>query len=261
MSEQLAVTVSGVGEPLFILHGLFGASDNLGRVSKELESSFEVWRIDLRNHGLSFHSSEMNYSLMVEDVRKCMEDHDIKSAHFLGHSMGGKVAMQLALSYPESVKSLIVADIAPVKYPPHHQEIMKGLQSLDLKIVSDRKEADKCLAAHIENAGVRQFLLKSLIFSKNQPPVWRFNLEAIIEHYDDILDACDAEQPYRGKTLFIAGGLSDYIKPDYKDAILRLFPDASLKVIPQTSHWLHAEKPLVFAGICHRFLKDQKEDG
>lgn len=257
MSEQLlAASVRGKGQAVILLHGLFGSSDNLGRVATELEKDYEVWRIDLRNHGNSFHSNEMTYPLMVEDVNRTMIAHEIERAHFIGHSMGGKVAMQFALTYPEKVKSLIVADIAPVRYPAHHQAILQGLESLDLTEVKTRKMADELLAKYIDIPGVRQFLIKSLDFSTKGYAKWKFNLKAIFEHYHEILDACYSDKPFTGKTLFIAGGLSDYIKPEYRNETLALFPNTELKIIPETSHWLHAEKPGIFIGLCKRSLNE-----
>ena len=257
MSEQiLAASVRGDGQAVILLHGLFGSSDNLCRVAAELEKEFQVWQIDLRNHGSSFHSDEMNYPLMVEDLNRTMKVHGIERAHFIGHSMGGKVAMQFALTYSEKILTLIVADIAPVRYPAHHQAIFKGLESLDLMEVKNRKMADAMLAEYIDVPGVRQFLIKSLDLSDKDHAKWRFNLRAILEHYNEILDACYSEKPFYGRTLFIAGGLSDYIKPEYREETLALFPKTELKIIPDTSHWLHAEKPGVFIGICKRCLHE-----
>ena len=252
----LSISVKGEGTPVIILHGLFGSSDNLARVASELEKDYQVYRVDLRNHGDSFHHKEMNYHLMAEDLKLTMDHCGISSASFLGHSMGGKVAMAFALKYPSSVQKLIVADIAPVTYKPHHQTILKALKSVPLDKVTNRREADDYLAKYIDEPGVRQFLLKSLAFSKQSLPTWKFNLSAILENYDSILSGNDFSQKFNGDTLFIAGGKSDYIKPEYKQRIMALFPKAQLKIIPEASHWLHAEKPLVFISICQRFLEE-----
>jgi esterase len=256
-SELLSVSVKGEGKPVIILHGLFGSSDNLARVAIELEKNYTVYRIDLRNHGNSFHDDEMNYSIMVDDLKKTMDHYKIVRANLIGHSMGGKVAMAFALTYPSSMQKLIVADIAPVTYSPHHTAILKGLNSLPLESVVNRKEADRYLAEHIEEPGVRQFLLKSLDFSDKNSAVWKFNLSAILKNYDNILSGNDFFGQFEGETLFIAGGKSDYIKSDYKEKIITLFPKAQLKIIPETSHWLHAEKPRVFISICQRFLEEK----
>jgi esterase len=260
-AELLSVSMKGEGEAVIILHGLFGSSDNLSRVATELEKDYQVFRVDLRNHGNSFHHNEMNYSVMVEDVKKSMHYYEVDSAHFIGHSMGGKVAMAFALNYPEKVKKLLVADIAPVTYQPHHQAILKALSALPLESVSNRKEADEYLSRYIEEPGIRQFLLKSLDFSRKQILVWKFNLSTILKNYDNILKGIDSSQQFKGNTLFVAGGKSDYIKPEYKQKTMALFPNAKLKIIPEASHWLHAEKPRMFISICQRFLGEKINKG
>lgn len=258
MNQQiLSSSVKGEGQAVIILHGLFGSSDNLSRVATELEKYYRVYRIDLRNHGNSFHHKEMNYDLMVEDLSVCMDNLGIEKAHLIGHSMGGKVAMLFSLQHPEKVDKLIVADIAPVTYEPHHKQILQGLQAIPLNEISSRKMADDHLAKFIDEPGVRQFLLKSLAFTKGEQVKWKFNLSAILENYANILSGIEAPKPFNGKTLFIAGGLSDYIKPEYKQKTMMLFPNTQLKIIPETSHWLHAEKPRIFIGICQRFLEEQ----
>lgn len=256
-SELLSVFVKGEGLPVFILHGLFGSSDNLARIAIELEKTYQVYRVDLRNHGNSFHHPEMTYSLMLEDIKKLMLHFNIESASFIGHSMGGKVAMAFALNYPKMVQKLIIADIAPVTYPAHHQTILTALKSVPLERVSNRREAEEFLAKYIEESGVRQFLLKSLDFSNKHVAAWKFNLSAILKNYDNIVSGNDVTQVFEGETLFIAGGNSDYIKPEYKQETMALFPNAQLKIIPETSHWLHAEKPKIFIGICQRFLEQK----
>lgn len=256
-SQLLATNIKGAGSAVIILHGLFGSSDNLTRVALELAKEYRVFSMDLRNHGNSFHSQEMNYSLMVEDVKRCMDFHGIESAYFLGHSMGGKVAMLFALHYPQRVLKLIVADIAPVEYSPHHETILEALNAVPLDLVKNRKVADEYLKGYIEELGVRQFLLKSLDFSNNEVVKWKFNLRVISENYREILKGQDVDEQYEGKVMFIAGGNSEYIKPEHKDTILKLFPKAQLKIIPETGHWLHAEKPGVFIGICQRFIKEK----
>ena len=256
-SELLSTSIKGEGSPIIILHGLFGSADNLARVSTELEKNFQVIRVDLRNHGNSFHHTNMSYPIMVADIKRVMAHYNIERAHFIGHSMGGKVAMEFALSYPEQVIKLIVADIAPVKYPPHHQKILEGLTSIPLSLISNRKQADEYLANYIYEPGVRQFLLKSLNISPNQKTSWKFNLSAILKNYESILNGDDTSRVFEGKTLFVAGGNSDYIKPEYKTKTMKLFPKALLKIIPETSHWLHAEKPKVFISICQRFLEEK----
>jgi esterase len=251
---KLAAKVKGQGYPLIVLHGLFGSSDNLGRVASELSKDYQVHSIDLRNHGDSFHTEEMSYDLMAGDVVAYMDEQGLDRVSLLGHSMGGKVAMKIALIYSERVSKLIVADIAPVTYSAHHNEIFKGLLAVDFKQDTTRAAVDKCLAIYINTIGVRQFLMKNLVQRKQGGFGWKMNLSAIHKNYSKILEGLSYNEPYLGKVLFIGGGLSDYIKPAYKQQTLNLFPNTDMKIIPETSHWLHAEKPRIFIGICQRFL-------
>jgi esterase len=239
---------------VFVLHGLFAASDNLLRLGKELANSFNVYLIDLRNHGESPHSSIMDYPSMAQDLIDLMDDLSLASCAFVGHSMGGKVAMQVALNFPERVDRLIVADIAPVKYLPGHEQIIQGLEFLAKVPPSSRAQADQALADYVDDESVRQFLIKNLRKSPSSHGLaWRFNLDAITEHYSDILSA-PSGIPFQKPTLFIAGEHSDYIKLEHREVVLRLFPKASMKVIQGTTHWLHAQKPSVFNAQCVRFL-------
>ena len=238
-----------------ILHGLFAASDNLQTLGKALSEHYRVHLLDLRNHGQSPQASELNYGVMAQDVIEYLDDQKIEQAALIGHSMGGKTAMQVALNYPHRVKGLIVADIAPVRYDPGHEHILEGLQALEQTPVTSRKMADETLSQWIDEWGVRQFLIKSLRRADDGSPglVWRFNYDAIKKNYLEILSAPQGDR-YDGPVLFIAGARSDYILPEHKDQTLRLFPHAQLKIIPDTSHWLHAEKPEVFNAMCVRFL-------
>ncbi|MCH2158135.1 MAG: alpha/beta fold hydrolase [Oleiphilaceae bacterium] len=244
-----------VNKHVVILHGLFAASDNLLRLGKHLAEGYTVHLLDLRNHGNSFHVTDMNYLLMANDVNEYLTHQNINSVALIGHSMGGKTAMQYALSYPDTVEALIVADIAPVEYKPAHVQILKGLEYLANYPPANRQEADTALNKFVEDVGVRQFLIKNLkaVGEESKKLGWRFNLNAIQSNYYNVLAAPVGEE-FNGPTLFIAGALSDYIAPEYRDITTKLFPHAQLKVIPDTSHWLHAEKPQVFNALCERFL-------
>jgi len=255
MDFNLYSNIKGEGETLILLHGLFGSADNLGRIATELSNDFKVHALDLRNHGQSFHSDEMDYALMAQDVINYMDFNTIESACFIGHSMGGKVAMTLALEFPERVRKLIVADISPVTYPAHHNEIFSGLLAINLVRDKTRNAADKVLAEYVGEKGVRQFLLKNLQTVVEGGLKWRVNLDAIYDNYKNILQGMKDDKVYKGSVLFIAGALSDYIKPEYKEKTLNLFPNTQMKVIPEATHWLHAEKPRIFIGICKRFLE------
>jgi len=255
MNSKLYSTIKGQGEVIILLHGLFGSSDNLGRIATELAKSYEVHSLDLRNHGKSAHSELMTYELMAQDVIHYMDQCSIDRAHILGHSMGGKVAMTLALQFSDRIGKLVVADIAPVTYEPHHNQIFKGLLALDLEQIQTRKQADQALAAYVTEKGIRQFLLKNLDMTSNGRFVWKMNLSAINGNYENILKGMPLGNHFDGKVIFIAGALSNYIKPDYREKTLSLFPNTEMKIIPETTHWLHAEKPRIFASICMRFLE------
>lgn len=261
MSVELNHRISGEGEPLILLHGLFGSLENLGGVARRLEDNWQIHALDQRNHGSSPHTATMDYPAMAADVVAYLDAKGIDKACILGHSMGGKVAMQVALSHPERVQAVIVADIAPVSYHPRHDAVLDGMKNLDLRGVKSRKEADARLAEFVEIAGVRQFLLKNLerIPADAQTDDdlifrWRLNLPVIDACYQNLADAPDGKGPYEGPVLFIKGADSAYIQEKHQDTIRRLFPKAELKVIEGTGHWLHAEKADAFAALCRDFL-------
>lgn len=255
MNTDLYVRVRGEGQPLLLLHGLFGSSDNLGSIATALAKRYQTHAIDLRNHGKSFHNSAMTYELMASDVLAYMDEQGFDQVIVLGHSMGGKVAMTLTLAYPDRVRALLVADIAPVRYLPHHREIFKALFDLYETPVSSRKQADQCLSRYIEEVGIRQFLLKNLLPLPGGGFSLKINLPAIFANYEHIMAGQKSDQAFTRAVLFIAGESSDYIKAEHKEEIIGLFPNASMRVIPGASHWLHAEKPEIFISICERFLK------
>lgn len=249
----LHTDITGQGTPLLLIHGLFGSGENLGMIARLLAERFRVINVDLRNHGRSDHSAELSYPLMAADVAKTMDMLGIPTAAVLGHSMGGKVAMQLALSQPDRVSKLVLADISPVVSQARHLGILDALNRVDLATLTDRKDADRQLQNGINDAGTRAFLLKSLL-KTDQGFQWRFNLTALTRQYQQVLAAPDATGPYTGPVLFIKGGDSDYLLPEHQGQILQLFPSAKAKVIAGTGHWLHAEKPAAFAKITADFL-------
>lgn len=250
---ELAASVKGEGAPLILLHGLFGAGDTLGGIRRRMMPDYQVHSLDLRNHGDSPHTETMSYPEMAADVLAYMDRAGLGAASLLGHSMGGKVAMEIALMAPERVTRLIVADIAPVAYAPHHDNIEQALRTLEPSRVSSRREADSVLAEFIEERGVRQFLLTNLVPADGGFR-WRMNVAGILACYEQIMAGPHASGVYVGPTLFIRGGESDYIQAKHRDAVMGYFPHAELKVIPEAGHWLHAEKPELFARICQRFL-------
>lgn len=262
MSVELNHRITGGGTPLILLHGLFGSQDNLGGIARRLEDEWQVHALDQRNHGTSPHTETMDYPAMADDVLAYMDARGLEKAAILGHSMGGKTAMQVALRAPERVDRLIVADIAPVSYQSRHDAILEGLSSLDLHAVTSRQEADQALAEHVEMPQVRQFLLKNLERvpaderrEGEQVFRWRINLPVIEACYPKLALAPEGELPFEGPVLFLKGAESAYIQEKHRDEIRRLFPAAELRIIEGTGHWLHAEKADTFAALCRRFLK------
>ena len=245
----------GQGDPIIILHGLFGTSDNWQTLAKKLAKNYSVYILDLRNHGRSSHNDEFNYKVMAEDLRDFMESHWIYSARIIGHSMGGKVAMQFALEHPDMVEKLVVVDIANETYEGGHEVIFNALLSLDLEKTSSRKEADAFLQSQIEEYGVRQFLLKNLTRSKAGKYVWKMNLPVIHQNYQTILSKIDGEEVFEGATLFIKGGLSKYLTETNFDTTKHFFPNAKLETVDNVGHWVHAEAPKELLEILEKFLK------
>lgn len=245
--------IRGEGQPIVLIHGLFGSLENLGMVAKPLSEDYQVISVDVRNHGNSFHENSMAFEELATDVINVLEHLTIERSHFLGHSMGGKIAMQIALLYPEKVNKLIVADIAPVHYPPHHQKILDGLLALNFSTLESRKAADEQLAQYVEELGVRQFLLRNLT-TKGGQLSFKCNLPFIAHCYPQIMSAFDSHLQFSGETLFIKGGNSDYITSEHREIIGQHFPKSKAKIMAGVGHWLHAEKPTAFTKIVKDFL-------
>ncbi len=254
MAKLLNYQQLGNGKDIILIHGLFGRLENLNMVAKALSESYHVTSVDVRNHGDSFHDNVMDYPSMAQDVVELMQHLAINSAIVLGHSMGGKIAMELALTMPERVEKLIVADIAPVEYPPHHREIIAGLKSIDLTAVSKRKDADNQLSKYVDNIGVRQFLLGNLS-NENGQYSFKCNIDNIAKNYPNIMKTYQGSNTYSGPTLFIKGANSDYILPEHRTEIVRLFPQSRARVIQGAGHWLHAEKTAAFNRSVISFLE------
>tara|TARA_R110000824_G_scaffold315042_1_gene501990 strand:- start:13683 stop:14453 length:771 start_codon:yes stop_codon:yes gene_type:complete len=248
---------SSAGKPLIILHGLFGHQGNWATHAKALSDTFAVVGFDARNHGQSPHSETMSYELMAEDVMETMDALGIKSANFIGHSMGGKTAMQLALKHPERVEKLLVVDIAPVAYQAGPDEVLAGLQHLDPGNLFSRKQADESLQDYIGSKNIRDFLLSNLQRSLEGAYQWRMGLAAISSSYAQLKAGLEAEKSFSGKTLFIKGEYSDYILSDYKSQILNMFPAAKIVEIAGAGHWVHSEKPEQFLKLARDFLEGQ----
>jgi esterase len=238
-----------------LLHGLFGMSDNLLGLAKELALSFHVIIPDLINHGRSPHRAKMDYPGMAEDVINLMDSLDIEKASIIGHSMGGKVAMQLACTYPDRVEKLVIVDISPVAYPARHLEILDALQKIANTSITARKDADALLAEKIPDLSLRQFFLKNMVRNDEGFWQWRFGLRQIKDSYKELSVAPDMQKVFNKEALFIKGELSDYILPEHEAIVRKWFPAVKLKVIQGAGHWLHAEKPIVFNRTVKQFLQ------
>ncbi|MCH6235274.1 alpha/beta fold hydrolase [Cognataquiflexum rubidum] len=245
---------TGTGEPLIILHGLFGSADNWYSIAKELEKDYTLYLVDQRNHGDSPHSEDWNYQVMAEDINELMETEGIESAYLMGHSMGGKTVMAFALQYPRKVKKLIVADIAPRYYPLHHHVILEGLNAIPMDQIKSRKDADDILSGYIKNMGIRQFLLKSLGRDEKGGFEWKINLKTITEKIEIVGEEIDSDHSFDNPTLFMGGENSDYIKESDKSDISRLFPNSNIIHLKNAGHWLHAEQPGAVIETVRAFL-------
>lgn len=243
-------------QPLIILHGLFGSSINWRSFAKNLCERRRVFTLDLRNHGASPHAHRMDYDLMAADVRAFMDKQGFQTAAWLGHSMGGKVAMRAALSTPERVSRLVVADIAPVVYQRDFTELLGTLLAIDLDGLTGREEANTELARTIPEQGLRDFLLQNLK-RRDGSFFWQVNLQAIQDNLEHILGfpVDDESQHYRGETLFLRGERSDYILTEHEPAMRRLFPKLRMETVSGAGHWLHAEQPARVASSIKRFLR------
>ena len=243
----------GASIPLVLLHGLFGSADNLGMLARGLEDTRRIISLDLRNHGRSPHASAMSYPLMAADVLETLDGMGVDAAFFYGHSMGGKTAMQIALSAPERVAGLMLGDIAPVRYAAHHDKIIEGMMAVAFAAPQARDEAELMLSAYVTEPAVLSFLMTNWRRQAGGYG-WRVNLEAIARQYEQIA-AAPGGTPYGGPALFIKGGLSDYITAAYRDVILQLFPVAEVRIIEGGGHWFHAEKTAMTLRIIRRFLE------
>ncbi len=245
----------GAGRPVVILHGLFGSVRNWHSIALRLSERHRVCVLDLRNHGASAWADSMTYPELAADVGEYMDRHGIRAAPVVGHSMGGKAAMTLALQQPDRVTSLAVLDIAPVPYQHDHLGLIRALRELNLGAVRSRRDADNALASTITEVGVRQFLLQNLV-AKDGHFDWRINLDALASCMDDITGFPDSltGASYGGEALFLHGGASDYVLPAHHGPIRTFFPRSSIESIPGAGHWLHAEQPEAVARHLVRFL-------
>ena len=246
---------TGEGQSLIILHGLFGSSDNWLTVARELAADYKIYLADLRNHGDSPHSENFTYADMADDLAEFVHDQQIKDPVVIGHSMGGKAAMRFSTEHPELVKKLVVVDIAPRYYPPHHQGILEGLKSIDTENIKSRKEADEALAKYVKELGVRQFLLKNLSRNEKGGYEWKMNLPVIDQKIENVGEGLSEDARFDKPVLFINGAKSDYIRKKEEELIFTIFPQATIETIQGAGHWVHAEKTEEFVALLRSFLK------
>ncbi len=252
---QLYFKESGQGRAVILLHGLFGSTDNWHQVAQWLAEDFHVFAVDQRNHGQSPHSAEMSYPLMAADLEEFMTARGLEKACVIGHSMGGKTAMQFALQFPARVEKLIVSDMAPRAYEPTHEVIFNALLNLDLSKYATRAEMEEVLAPEIPNLILRRFLLKNLGRDASNQFFWKINLDGIWKNYPRLGEELKADAPFAKPTLFVRGGRSDYIRPEDETLIHKLFPQAEMQSIPTAGHWIHADHPAEFLKLVLDFLE------
>jgi esterase len=257
MSVNIHSTVIGKGPDVVLIHGLFGMGSNLGALARALQERYTVHSVDLPNHGRSGWMAGADIPVMAKAVVSWMDDKGLGSVSLVGHSLGGKVSMELSLRNPQRVVALVAADIAPVAYPAHHRAELVALAAVAEAQCNSRAAAGEIMARYLEEDMVIQFLLKNLARQADGYYGWRFNLAEIVRGYDDIRAAIATGAVYTGPVLFIKGGDSSYIQEQHRDDILALFPGVVLKVMPDCGHWLHVQQPRLFNGLVRRFFDQQ----
>lgn len=258
MDNVLHSKIEGTGTPILIFHGFLGMSDNWRTIGIRLsEAGYQVHLIDLRNHGKSFHSDVFNYDAMSQDVYNYCKHHHLEKVIILGHSMGGKVVMQFAVKHPEMTEKMIVADVAPKYYRPHHQDILAGLSAVDFSTKPGRSDVEEILKQYVPDMGTRQFLMKSLYWKESGQLAFRFNLNVFLNNTEEIGKPLREQAVFDKPVLFIRGGESRYILETDFDVIKQQFPYSEIKTIEGAGHWLHAEKPEEFYELVIDFLKNK----
>lgn len=254
--EILYSRIEGEGKPLLILHGYLGMSDNWKTLSGRFaEQGFQVHSLDLRNHGRSFHSDEFSHELMMKDILNYCEYHNLEKISIIGHSMGGKLTMFLAVTYPYLIDKLIIADISVREYPPHHQDILEALNSVDFSVQKERKEVEDVIAQYVSDFGTRQFLMKNVYRETPEKLAFRMNLKSLTENYDNMGIAIPKEARFEKPVLFLRGENSNYIRERDEQDIMEIFPKAEIKTVTNAGHWLHAENPNEFFDYSIEYLK------
>lgn len=247
--------IEGEGKPLVIVHGFMGMSDNWKTLSGQYAAKgFQVHAVDMRNHGRSFHSDVFTYAAMVEDLAQYINFNKLEKVDLIGHSMGGKAAMFFAMKYPQLLNKLVVADIGPQYYPPHHQDVLGALNAVDFSSKPSRGEVEGVMAQHLPDAGTRQFLMKNLYWVEPGQLGFRINLSVFNEQVGNIGEALPEDAVYNGPVLFLRGERSKYIREEDVPLIAKHFPQYELKTVTNSGHWIHAENPQEFLQYTLEFL-------
>lgn len=249
------------GQPIIILHGIFGISDNWVSIGRRLSERFDVYILDQRNHGQSPHSDSFNYYALADDLYEFIQDHQLVNPILIGHSMGGKVAMNFALEYPQKVNKLIVVDMSTRQYPARqeHMEILQAMLAVNFDEVKSRDEVKKIISKRIKSPRVRMFILKSLYRIGQSRLAWRLNIQSIYDNIDNVFEGITSSYTFDKASLFIKGGDSGYIVDEDYDLIRKNFPNALFKTIEGASHWVHADKPDELCAVFSEFLQKECE--
>lgn len=248
--------LGGKGQPIIILHGFLGSSDNWLTQGKMLADQFHIYLIDLRNHGQSPHSDDFDYSTMADDIHEFLITHAVENPILIGHSMGGKVAMQFATTYPELISKLIIVDIAPKKYPVQHDRILEGLKAIPIETIQSRNEAEESLSTYVSEKDVRQFVLKNLHRSPEGKFSWKMNLPVLANNVNAVGMDAMGDKKFDKPVLFVRGRRSEYVQDSDMNIIQKNFPEASLITL-EAGHWVQAEKPEEFVNEVVRFIEKE----
>ena len=246
--------IIGTGKPLIIAHGFMGMGDNWKSLAQKFSTDYEVHLIDQRNHGRSFHSDDFYYELLIEDLLHYIKHYNLQNVAIVGHSMGGKMAMLFAVTYPEYLEKLIIVDIAPKYYEPHHAIILEALKSVDFEKMTTRREVSEILRRHLDDEGVIQFLLKNVYWESKNKMAFRFNLDSLYDNSDEIGEALPSFTEFEKPTLFLKGDSSGYIGKDDEALIKSHFPNSEIITVNNAGHWLHADNPQAFYDNVSQFL-------
>ncbi len=256
MQKLLHAKLVGSGNPLLVLHGFLGMGDNwISLAKKYAEHGLKVHLIDQRNHGKSFHADEMNYEEMSADLFEYIQHYNLVDIILLGHSMGGKTAMDFSVKHPDLIKKLIVVDISPKFYAPHHNFLFDALALVSFEKAKTRKDIEMQLSQKIDSLPIRQFLMKNLKRNTQQKFQWKANIDVLRESLDELGEALPAHSTFKGETIFIKGEKSPYIQPEDSKLIRAHFPNSKLETIRNAGHWLHAEQPEQFLRKTLDFIK------